>query len=122
MFFKKLKRSDTKSNDASDVKRSYPSIEVMLDYGTWPIWLRDKEGDIRESVDPRTLPISDTLAKKILEWSAIHDEPMKDKDFPHNIVKHDMPFWVLGNELTKMLQDELGDAYDVKYSHVKELS
>ncbi len=87
-------------------------IKVMADYQCHPLWGLSPEayGDI----DPNTLPISDELKRKIVDWAVTFDEALDIVD-PGNSgfksVEAEVAFKEQGIQLAEQLQKELGHEY-----------
>ena len=88
-------------------------IKLMADYGCWPLWHGD-DGEVG-NIDPRSLPLSKTLIKDLLDWAAKLDNSL-DWDDPANT---EWPEGFLAEfdgqrrTLAERLQAELGSSYEV---------
>ena len=89
-------------------------IRLMAEYGCWPLWgvAADELGDI----DPHTLPISDTLKARLVQWSDDW-EATYDEDDPRNSAFESQAaqdaFKARGHALGEALQAELGPEWRV---------
>jgi hypothetical protein len=93
------------------------SIRVIAEYECFPLWLDD--GD---NLDPRELPISDTLAAELDEWRAAYDETFDREDprsseFPTTDAADE--FVARGDRLAHRLAVELAGGYAVRYFDVR---
>ena len=51
-------------------------IELMADYGCYPLWWKNGDGNI----DPATLPLSPETLKRLEEWTDIYDRLLNQDD------------------------------------------
>ena len=50
-------------------------IKVLDDYGRWPLWVRDRPGEMSDSRDPATLGLTPSLVERFAAWQQWY-EPM----------------------------------------------
>lgn len=90
-------------------------LKLMADYQCFPVW-RDDEGQVG-NVDPRTLPISESLKTRLLVWAKTFDSTLNEDDPLSSGFSSDQAeseFKKDGKALGVQLQDELGPAYFVE--------
>jgi hypothetical protein len=89
----------------------------MVDYHCHPLW-EASLGQIG-NIDPETLPISQDLKVKLIQWARSFDETLNMAD-PINSgfvsTADHTEFLRIGDELAKRLQSELGVAWAVYFS------
>lgn len=89
-------------------------IELMADYGCYPLWWKNGDGNI----DPTTLPLSPETVKGLEEWADIYNRLLNQDDpaasgFPDERSRD--AFDKQGIELWHQLLAELPPDYEVGY-------
>ncbi|MHA6820567.1 hypothetical protein [Ralstonia pseudosolanacearum] len=84
----------------------------MADYQCHPLW--DLSTGAYGDIDPSTLPITEGLKQKLIDWAASFDEAL-DMEDPANSgfksVEVEAAFRVQGIQLAEQLQKELGAGF-----------
>ncbi len=100
---------------ASATGQSQPvRLIVMADYQCWPLWRED----IIDNVDPASLPISEALKLRLLEWAQKFDDILVWDDPASSRFaspEAEAAFEAEGRELASALQLELKAAATVRY-------
>lgn len=91
-------------------------LKLMADYQCFPLWwdAHDRVGDI----DPKTLPISEELQKKLMDWAQKFDSSINIEDplqSGFNNPKEEAKFIKEGEALLIKLKSELGHEYSIIY-------
>jgi hypothetical protein len=100
-----------------------PRIKLMADYYCYPLWGMDQDniGDI----DPKTLPLNESLINQLEAWSKIYDLTLNRED-PNSsgfLSEADkQAFEDKGIELWRKLCQELSDNYEVYYFSILQQS
>ena len=92
------------------------SIKVMADYERSPVWLAGQEGT--GNVSFYELPISETLAADLWEWSDDYEDTRDPEDPARSgfaTPEAGRRFAEAGERLARRLAVELGDEYVVSY-------
>ncbi|OAI76939.1 hypothetical protein RSP799_19475 [Ralstonia solanacearum] len=87
-------------------------IKVMADYQCHPLW--DPPTGAYGDIDPSTLPITEGLKHKLINWAASFDETLDVAD-PANSgfksIEVEAAFKARGIQLAEQLQKELGSGF-----------
>jgi hypothetical protein len=89
-------------------------LKVMADYHCFPIWDIDEPNNI----DPHTLPLSEALIAKLMQWAARYDNTLNTEYPPSSgFLDTDsaVSFIHDGKDLTESLRNELSDDYSITY-------
>lgn len=90
------------------------TFKLMADYHCFPLW-HAASCEVG-NVDPRELPISVELCKKLLDWAQIYDATLNDED-PANSgftsIEAKLQFSHDGDQLAEALRIELGRDYNI---------
>lgn len=90
------------------------TIKLMADYYCFPLW--EASPDQVGNIDPHTLPITNKLVDELISWAHKYDATL-DLDNPTNSGfksnEDEAAFNKIGMELTKKLQEELGENFKV---------
>ncbi|TGK20282.1 hypothetical protein [Leptospira kmetyi] len=98
-----------------------PSLKLMTDYHCFPLWFYDNLNS-SDNIDPETLPISDALKKRLLNWATLYDQILNLNDPASSNFKSEQDankFNEEGELLWKLLQEELGGEYKIYYYDMK---
>ncbi|CAJ0821875.1 hypothetical protein [Ralstonia flaminis] len=89
-------------------------IKLMADYQCFPLW--ENSPGVAGNIDPRDLPISQSLQQRLMAWAEKFDLTLNmddpaSSDFESEQAAND--FRKEGDALAELLQIELGAAYVV---------
>ena len=91
-----------------------PTVKVMADYHTFPLWSRDS-GD---NIGPDDLPISPGLRDALRAWAARYDATLNEEYPPDSgfaSAEEEHAFTADGLALARRVAAELGPGYQVEY-------
>jgi len=92
------------------------SVELMADYGCYPLWLRTDRG--LQNIDPARLDISAGLCEELAQWADEYDATLNAQDpansgFPNEEAEN--AFYERGDRRAKRLAQEIGQRYRISY-------
>jgi hypothetical protein len=90
-------------------------IKLMWDYHCWPLW---EPGSDHYTLEPDSLPLSETTKNRLLRWASIPDAKLDEVDYPPDInwtTAEISIFEAEGQMLQEILQCELGEGFQVTY-------
>lgn len=93
------------------------TIRLMADYQCFPLW-EASPGQVG-NIDPKSLPISDELRIKLMNWARDYDETLNMDDpvsSGFRSDKEEAEFIEAGLELADRLRSELGSDFVVEHS------
>ena len=91
-------------------------IKLMWDYECWPLWQHD--GEIFDTVDPSSFPLSEQTLARLAAWASIPDKKLTEVEYPPDMTwteDEKKRFEQEGLDLWKALRHELGRNYYVTY-------
>jgi hypothetical protein len=89
-------------------------IKLMPDYGCFPLW--EASSEAIGNIDPDTLPLSAPLKSALADWAAQYDATLNSDDplrSGFSLETEEVAFEQSGHNLLAMLQNELGEEYEV---------
>ena len=95
------------------------TIKLMADYHCFPLW--EVPGDCVGNIDPDSLPLSDSLKTKLLNWADIYDATLNMEDPARSgflSIGDAEDFEAQGMALVDQIVEELGSDFKV-FSGVK---
>lgn len=90
------------------------TIRLMSDYGCWPLWWMNGDGDI----DPHSLPLTSETIKRLIHWSDTFDSILNQDDPASSAWPSKEAYEAFKDEgyrLWLILCRELADIYIVVY-------
>lgn len=93
------------------------NFKLMPDYGCHAVW--ETTGGMYENTDPSDLPISPTLADRLVRWSARYDDTLNQADpirSGFESSQERLAFEVEGRALLKELKLEMPQAEFIYFS------
>ncbi|KAB8141083.1 hypothetical protein F8S13_21445 [Chloroflexia bacterium SDU3-3] len=90
------------------------TIRLMPDYGCWPLWWMNGDGDI----DPHTLPLTSETVERLIYWSDTFDASLNRDDPASSAWPNKETYEAFENEgyqLWLILRQELVHTYIVFY-------
>ncbi|WP_125901357.1 hypothetical protein [Methylobacterium indicum] len=92
------------------------TIKLMAEFKCFPLW-EEIDGGVLD-IDPKDLPISETLKEDLYKWMKSFDD-IYDADYPPDSEfknKYDEEKFVeIGEKISKNLENELGKEYKIIY-------
>lgn len=89
-------------------------IKLMADYECYPLW-EASPGNIG-NIDPTSLPISELLANKLMNWAGVYDKTLNYED-PINSgflnTNELLDFELNGLKLAEKMLEELGPEFSI---------
>ena len=89
-------------------------IKLMPDYGCFPLWEASPEAT--GNINPDTLPLSASLRSALADWAEQYDATLNADDplqSGFSSAAEEAAFEQTGQSLLAMLQNELGQEYEV---------
>ena len=91
------------------------TIKLMADYQSFPLW-EASPGHVG-NIDPASLPISDELKNRLMQWASDFDATLNLDDPAYSGFQSEgtrTEFKRIGNKLGERLAKELGSDFSVK--------
>ncbi|HEC1651981.1 TPA: hypothetical protein R1156_003968 [Yersinia enterocolitica] len=93
-------------------------IKLMADYQCHPLW--DVSPEDYRDISPEELPISSELKYRLREWAERYDAILNINDPASSgfeSKEEEKQFIEDGHKLVRLLQEELGDSYNITYHY-----